>query len=120
VLGVEHAFGELLPALVRRCDELHENGGGLDDVRAGLAEEGEGLLEAASVGPWRSFWARRYRRTRRAAASRGGCPSTADDEKKRLPTPLHFQFIAQGGLATSPGSCRIIAGSGQNLRKWES
>ena len=36
VLGVEHAFGELGPALVRRCDELHENGGDLDDVRASL------------------------------------------------------------------------------------
>lgn len=43
-LGVEHAFGELGPALVRRGDELHENGGALDDVRAGLAEEGEELL----------------------------------------------------------------------------
>jgi hypothetical protein len=31
VLGVEHAFGELRPALVRRGDELHENGGALDD-----------------------------------------------------------------------------------------
>ena len=44
VLGVEHAFGELRPALVRRGGELHENGGALDDVRAGLAEEGEELL----------------------------------------------------------------------------
>jgi hypothetical protein len=44
VLGVEHAFGELGPALVRRCDELHENGGDLDDVRASLAEEDEELL----------------------------------------------------------------------------
>jgi transposase len=43
-VGVEHAFGELGPALVRRGDELHENGGALDDVRAGLAEEGEELL----------------------------------------------------------------------------
>jgi hypothetical protein len=39
VLGVVHAFGELRSALVRRGDELHENGGALDDVRAGLAEE---------------------------------------------------------------------------------
>ncbi len=36
-LGVMHAFGELRPALVPRGDELHENGGALDDVRAGLA-----------------------------------------------------------------------------------
>jgi hypothetical protein len=27
VLGVVEAFGELRPALVRRGDELHENGG---------------------------------------------------------------------------------------------
>jgi hypothetical protein len=44
VLGVEQAFGDLRPALVRRCDELHENRGALDDVRAGLAEEGEEFL----------------------------------------------------------------------------
>jgi transposase len=48
VLGVEHAFGELRRALVRRCDELHENGGALDDVRAGLAEEGEELLKEST------------------------------------------------------------------------
>jgi SnoaL-like domain len=35
VLGVAHAFGELRPALVRRGDALHENGGALGDVRAG-------------------------------------------------------------------------------------
>jgi len=44
VLGVEHAFGEFRPALVRRCGELHENGGALDDVRAGLAEGEEPLV----------------------------------------------------------------------------
>jgi hypothetical protein len=31
-------------AVVRRGDELHDTGGVLDDVRAGLAEEGEELL----------------------------------------------------------------------------
>jgi hypothetical protein len=36
VLGVVHAFGELRPALVRRGDELRENGGALDDIRAFL------------------------------------------------------------------------------------
>src|SRR5881227_233361 len=109
------------PALVRRGDELHANRGALDDVRAGLAEEGEErLVPPASVGPREILLGRRYRGTRRAAASRGDCPFTADDEGKRLPTPLHFQFIAQGGLAASPGSCRIIAGRGQNLRKWDS
>ena len=36
VLGVVHAFGELHPALVRRGDELHENGGALDDVEPAL------------------------------------------------------------------------------------
>jgi hypothetical protein len=37
-------FSDIGPALVWRGDELHENGGALDDVRAGLAEEGEQLL----------------------------------------------------------------------------
>jgi len=44
VLGVVRAFGEFRPALVRHGGELHENGGALDDVRAGFAEEGEELL----------------------------------------------------------------------------
>jgi hypothetical protein len=38
------AFGELRLALVRRGGNSMENGGALDDVRAGLAEEGEELL----------------------------------------------------------------------------
>ena len=41
VLGVVHAVGDLRPVPVRRGDGLHENGGALDDVRAGLGEEGE-------------------------------------------------------------------------------
>ena len=32
--------------------------------------------------PWGIPLGRRYRRTRRVAASRGGCPSTADDKGK--------------------------------------
>lgn len=44
VLGVEHALGELRPALVRRGGELHEHGGVLYDVRAGRAGAGEELL----------------------------------------------------------------------------
>jgi hypothetical protein len=44
VLGVVHAVGELRPALVRRGHERYENGRALDDVRAGLGEEGEELL----------------------------------------------------------------------------
>src|SRR3989304_10258000 len=64
---------------------------------------------SASVGPWEILLGRRYRRTRRAAASRGGCPSTADDEEKGLTAPLHLQFMPKGRLAPSPGSCRIIA-----------
>jgi hypothetical protein len=43
-LGCVHAFGELRPAIVRRGDERHENGGALDDVRAGLCERGEERL----------------------------------------------------------------------------
>src|SRR5260221_11521013 len=38
--------------------------------------------------------------------------------ERRLPTPLLFKSIAHRGLAARPGSCRIIAGRGQNLRKW--
>ena len=44
VLGVVHTFGEQRPALARRGDRLHKNGGALEDVRVGLAEEGEELL----------------------------------------------------------------------------
>ncbi len=61
----------------------------------------------------------RYRRTRRGAASRGGCPSTATRGKGGYPLLSIFILSRTGGLAASPGSCRIIAGRGQNLRKWE-
>jgi hypothetical protein len=44
VLGVVHTFGEQRPALARRGDGLHKNGGALEDVRVGLAEKGEELL----------------------------------------------------------------------------
>ena len=37
MLGVLQALGVLRQALVRRGDELHANGGALDDVRAGRA-----------------------------------------------------------------------------------
>src|SRR5215212_2001191 len=54
---------------------------------------------------------RGYRRTRRAAASQGGRPSTADDKGKDAtrssPLPI---YTARGGLAASPGWWRIIAG----------
>jgi hypothetical protein len=43
VLGVVHTFGEQRPALARRGDGLHQNGGA-PDVRVGLAEKGEELL----------------------------------------------------------------------------
>jgi hypothetical protein len=36
-------FGELRAALVLRGDELRRNGGVFDDVRAGLADQGEEL-----------------------------------------------------------------------------
>jgi hypothetical protein len=44
---------------------------------------------------------------RRATASPGGCPSTADDkeadDKERgLPTPSHFYFIAHRGACDKP------------------
>src|SRR5918995_4219848 len=40
--------------------------------------------------------------TQRAAASRGGCPSTAADEEKGLPAPLHFHFIPNRGACGKP------------------
>jgi len=33
-----------LESSAQRCDELDENAGAFDDNRAGLADEGEGLL----------------------------------------------------------------------------
>src|SRR5271166_56240 len=53
---------------------------------------------------------RRFRRTRRAAASRGGCPSTADDkgkeEKRKGSTyPFHSQHIAHRGAC---GKTRVV------------
>jgi len=70
---------------------------------------------------WEIRPGRRYRRTRRAAASRGGCPSTADDQEKGgCAFPSTFNLYRTGGLAARPGPCRIIAGRGKNLRKWES
>jgi hypothetical protein len=49
VLGVVHTFGEQRSALVRRGDGLHKKGGALEDVRVGLADEGEELLVSAAV-----------------------------------------------------------------------
>jgi hypothetical protein len=64
---------------------------------------------------------RRYRRTRRAAASRGGLSVYRGTMREtRLPAPRHLQFIPHRGLAASPGSCRIIAGRSQNRRRRES
>src|SRR6266511_106977 len=40
-------------------------------------------------------------------------------EKGGYPLLSIFILSRTGGLAASPGSCRIIAGRGQNLRKWE-
>jgi hypothetical protein len=83
VLGVVHAFGELGPALVRRGGGLHENGGALDDVRAGPLKRVKNFSFRGCIrSPWEILLGRRYCRTRRAAASRGGCPSTADDQGK--------------------------------------
>src|ERR1700682_5690150 len=66
-----------------------------------------------------SFWAR----PRRLAEGDGwvNCPRTADDEGKRGDLLLStFNLYRTGGLAASPGSCRIITDRSQNLRKWES
>jgi transposase len=49
--------------------------------------------------------------SRRAAASRGGCPSAEDDNRKgKYPLLSISNLYRTGGLAASPGSCRIIAG----------
>ena len=57
----------------------------------------------------------------RAGRGLSSASAVADSKRgeRRLPTPFQFQFIAHRGLAASPGSCRIIAGRDQNLRKWE-
>jgi hypothetical protein len=47
---------------------------------------------AASVDPWEMLLGRRYRRPLRAAASRGGCPSTVDDKERRVLTPSTFNL----------------------------
>jgi len=56
---------------------------------------------------WEIRLDRRYRRTRRVAASRGGCPPTADvkeadDKEGRLLTPAHLHFIAHRGACGKP------------------
>jgi len=84
VLGVVHAFGELRPALVRRGDELHENGGALGDVRAGLAERVKNFsfrvcIHRPTGDPLRPP-VPPYAARRRFARS---CPSTADEKGKR-------------------------------------
>jgi transposase len=59
---------------------------------------------AAAVGPWEILLGRRYRRTRRAAASRGDCPSTADDNRKGSTRSSPFPiYTAPGGLRQAPG-----------------
>jgi hypothetical protein len=53
-------------------------------------------------------------------ASRGACPSTADTKGiGEYPLSSTFNVQRTGGLAARPGSCHIIAGRGQNLRKWD-
>src|SRR5687767_10083816 len=56
------------------------------------------------------------------AAASGSSPSRVDEparpgktvssggRERRLPPPLHLQFMPHRGLAASPGSCRIITG----------
>ena len=101
MLGVVHAFGELRPALVRRGNELHENGGALDGVRPALLKRWKNLsYAAASLGRWEILLRRRYCRTRRAAASRGVVRRHRMIKEKEHPLPSTF-------------------GRGKNLRKRE-
>jgi len=91
-------FGELRPALAWR-DDLRENGGALDGVRA-LPAKG--------------------RTSRSAAASVGRCDILpADDFGKGKEISLLATFNAQrtGGLAARPGSGRRIDGRTKNGRR---
>ena len=77
---VKRPFGELGPALAWR-DDLRENGGALDGVRA-LPAKGKNFSCRGWVALADGTSSRAsdvYRRTRRAAASREGCQSAADD-----------------------------------------
>jgi hypothetical protein len=65
VLGVVHAFGELRPALVRRGDELHENGGALEPAL--LKRVKNFSFRGCIRRPWEILLGRRYRRTPRIA-----------------------------------------------------
>ena len=61
-------------------------------------------------GAWEILLGRRHRRTRRAAASRGGCPSTADEKGKQRPHLSWSQYIAHRG------ACRKTRVVPQNRR----
>jgi 2-polyprenyl-6-methoxyphenol hydroxylase-like FAD-dependent oxidoreductase len=50
MLGVVHTFGEQRSALVRRGDRLYKNGGALQGVRVGPAEESAGVDVKLSDG----------------------------------------------------------------------
>jgi hypothetical protein len=91
VLGVVQAFGELRPALVRRGANSMSMAALSTTFELALLERVKNFSFRGCIRrPMEILLGRRYRRTRRAAASRGGCPSTADDEEKKLPTPFHF------------------------------
>ena len=78
MLGLVQAFGELRLALVRRGDELHEHGGALDEVGAGLAEAGEELLVPR-------LHLQAYRRSSQADGTTiRGAP------QRKVPAPFHL------------------------------
>jgi hypothetical protein len=105
VLGVVHAFGELGPALVRRGGGLHENGGALDDVRAGPLKRVKNFsFAAASAAYGRSSWAD-------GTAVRGAPPlreevarpqRTIKGKESTYSSPLST-YSAPGGLRQDPG-----------------
>ena len=110
-------IGELRLALVRRCGELHKHGGGLDDVRAGLAGEGEETSRSAvaSVGPWRSFWADGTARTRRACRVRPKLStSPAAIDRVRACCPLGRPRIPVQSLSADGPGCRRGLVSGES------
>jgi hypothetical protein len=87
-----HALGEPSARAAWRRTSM-QNGGALDDVRAGLAE---GNFSFACARPGEILLGRGAA-VRRAAASRGRCPYAANDKSEERATPRHSQRIAHGG-----------------------
>ncbi len=118
--AVKRPFGELGPALAWR-DDVRENGGALDGVRA-LPAKGKNFSCRGwvALADGTSSWANDvYRRTRRAAASREGCQSAADDigKGKEIKFLATLTCSGPGGLRQDPGRAPRIVGRTKNGRR---